>query len=69
MRKAEIGFARNGGAKLEELETFQRCTNTLKRVIAVLGIHHGRIARDVSSPSLGDILREDLRRQRKESPP
>lgn len=44
----ETRFARAGGAKPQELETFQRVTNTLRRLVECLGIHQGRIAKDVT---------------------
>jgi hypothetical protein len=35
------------GAEDAELEVYQRITNTLRRVVETLNIHHGRIARDL----------------------
>jgi hypothetical protein len=53
----ETRFARNGGAKVVELEVFQRATNSLRRVLECLGIHRGRIARDVTPPDLETYLK------------
>jgi hypothetical protein len=62
--RLEERFARNGQAEIEELECFQRCANTLRRLLVTLGLE--RRMKDVS-PSLGDILRADLQqRQQRE---
>lgn len=48
LEAAEVRFARNGGAKVEELEAFQRATNSLRRLCESLGINRGRIPRDIT---------------------
>jgi hypothetical protein len=53
----EVRFARDGGAKVEELDVFQRATNSLRRLCESLGIHQGRIARDIT-PTLDQYLAE-----------
>jgi hypothetical protein len=56
-------FTQNGGAELDELETFQRTTNTLRRAIESLGLNRGRIARDVTPPDLQTYLAQRVARQ------
>jgi hypothetical protein len=62
--RMEARFATNGGATLEELETFQRASNTMKRLLVTLGLE--RRMKDVSTPSLGQLLREDDLQQRQQ---
>jgi hypothetical protein len=64
--RLEGRFAQNGGAELNELETFQRTTNTLRRAIESLGLHRGRIARDVTPPDLQTYLAQRAARQAEE---
>ena len=52
----EVRFARNGGAEIAELEAFQRASNSLRRLCQTLGIHRGRIARDVTPPTIEQYL-------------
>jgi hypothetical protein len=60
----ESKFAENGGAEVDELDTFQRATNSLRRIVETLGTHRGRIARDVTT--LGEVLRQGFEQQRDE---
>lgn len=59
--KQEMQFAINGSAKPSELETYQRMSNTLRRLLETLGIHRGRKARNVT-PDLQEYLRNKKRR-------
>jgi hypothetical protein len=52
-----------GEASAKQIDVYQRTANTLRRLLATLGLE--RRARDVT-PTLGDLLRDDLRRQREE---
>lgn len=60
----ELRFTVNGGAKPQEIEVYQRATNTLRRCLESLNIHRGRKARNVT-PDLQTYLRGKKRgRQR-----
>src|SRR6266540_3236166 len=50
----EERFALNGGASLDALEVYQRCTNTMKRLLEAVGLE--RRAKDVT-PTLDQYLR------------
>jgi len=52
----EASFALSDGAAPAALETYQRATNTVRRLLESLGINRGRIARDVSVPNLRDYI-------------
>lgn len=56
LERLESQFAQNGGADRGQLESFQRATNTLRRLLESLGIARGRIPRDVTAPSLHEYL-------------
>ena len=61
----ECKFAdQEGMATSEQLNDYQRCTNTLRRTFETLGLK--RRAKDIG-PSLGDILRDGIRRDRREA--
>jgi hypothetical protein len=46
----EKSWASNGGeASVKQLETYQRCTNSMRRVIESLGLNRGRKPRDVNT--------------------
>jgi hypothetical protein len=47
--------ANAGEATAQQLEVYQRCSNSLRRLVESLGLNSGRKARDVTS--LGEILR------------
>jgi hypothetical protein len=47
------------------LDLYQRMTNILRRSLEAVGLE--RRAKDIG-PSLGDLLREDMRRQREAGP-
>jgi hypothetical protein len=59
----EVRFARDGSTA-EELEVFQRCTNSLRRLLECLNIHRGRLARNVNDPP---DLQAYLNRRRRKS--
>ena len=56
----EEGFARHGGAKLDELEIYQRISSTMRRLLESVGL--GRRAKDVT-PSLEQYLKTKSRQQ------
>ena len=58
----EVRFAANGGGNPAELLLFQQMTNTLRRLIECLGLHRGRIARDIT-PNLQDYIASKYRQQ------
>jgi hypothetical protein len=60
----EQTFAQQGGAETSQLENYQRATNTLRRVLESLSPNLQRRAKDVTGPSLGALLRQDLDRSR-----
>ena len=67
-----VRFAANGGADIHDLNVFQRVYNTLRRGIESLGVSRGRIARDVTGITLGQVLRagiEQQQQQREEAEP
>jgi hypothetical protein len=52
----ESKFAANdGAATARELETYQRASNSLRRLLESLGLHRGRRARDIT-PDLREYL-------------
>lgn len=53
----EVKFAKQGAATDEQLEVFQRATNSLRRTLESLNVHHGRIARDVT-PTLAELIEQ-----------
>src|SRR6516164_5595880 len=59
----EVRFATAGEACSADLETYQRCANTLRRLLQSIGLH--RRPRDVT-PSLSEILREGYVQQERE---
>jgi hypothetical protein len=56
LEQLETKFALAGQADAGDLETYQRCSNTLRRLLESVGLQ--RRARDVTTPSLADIARE-----------
>jgi hypothetical protein len=52
----ETKFATAGQADAGDLETYQRCSNTLRRLLESVGLQ--RRPRDITTPSLADIARE-----------
>ena len=54
----ERQFALNEQASPDELDAYQRCANSLRRLLEAVGLQ--RRAKDVG-PSLSDILREEHR--------
>lgn len=62
LEQMEVRFAQ-GNDKGYLLDQYQRCSNTLRRLLESLGLQ--RRAKDVTT--LGDLLRDDLRRQQEEA--
>jgi hypothetical protein len=54
LERMERQFALDEQASPDDLETYQRCANSLRRLLEAVGLQ--RRARDVG-PSLGDVLR------------
>jgi hypothetical protein len=55
----ESRFAENGGAASpRDLEAYQRCSNSLRRLLESLGLHQGRKSRDVT-----ETVQEYVRRK------
>jgi hypothetical protein len=51
----EAKFAENDGAASRvDLETYQRCSNSLRRLLESLNLHRGRIAKDVTDHGTSD---------------
>lgn len=61
LERMEAGFAIRGHAELGELETYQRCSSTMRRLLESVGLQ--RRARTIG-PSLGDVLRNGIEQQR-----
>jgi hypothetical protein len=61
LERMERQFALDEQASPDDLETYQRCANSLRRLLEAVGLQ--RRARDVG-PSLGDILRRGIEEQR-----
>ena len=57
LQRLEAKFANAGAAEIADLETYQRCANSQRRLLEAIGIE--RRARTVNEPSLADIMRED----------
>lgn len=63
LERLESKFAEHDGeASTVDLLTYQRIVNTLRRTLKSIGLK--RRAKDITGPSLGDILREGIRRDR-----
>lgn len=56
LERMETGFAMRGEASPRQLETYQRCANTLRRLLEAVGLK--RRSKDVTT--LGDLLGIDL---------
>jgi hypothetical protein len=61
LERMERQFALNEQASPDELDAYQRCSNSLRRLLESVGLQ--RRAREVG-PSLGDILRRGIEEQR-----
>jgi hypothetical protein len=61
LERMERQFALAGEADPDDLDAYQRCANSLRRLLEAVGLQ--RRARDVG-PSLGDILRQGIEEQR-----
>jgi hypothetical protein len=61
LERLEAKFATAGEASEYDLDLYQRMTNTLRRSLEAVGLE--RRAKDIG-PTLGDLLREDLRQKR-----
>jgi hypothetical protein len=55
LERMEERFAKRGDAHLDELETYQRCSNTMKRLLEAVGLQ--RRAKTVNAPNLSQYLR------------
>ena len=59
----ECQFAEQDGmATTQQMDSYGRALNTCRRTLEALGLK--RRAKDVSGPTLGEILREGIRRDR-----
>jgi hypothetical protein len=54
LERMETIFARHGEARAEELDLYQRVSNSLRRLLESVGLE--RRARDVTAPSLHEYL-------------
>jgi hypothetical protein len=59
LERMERQFALNEQASPDELDAYQRCSNSLRRLLEAVGLQ--RRARNVNELSLSDILREEHR--------
>ena len=59
----EVRFATAGEADPADLEIYQRCANSLRRLLEAIGLH--RRPRDIT-PRLSDILRESYPQRERE---
>jgi hypothetical protein len=59
LERMETKFASNGEASPADLETYQRCANTMRRLLEAVGLQ--RRARDIT-PSLDEYLEHKSRR-------
>jgi hypothetical protein len=55
LEKMEEKIALRGYAEIAELEVYQRCSNTMKRLLESVGLQ--RRSRDVSPPTLAEYVR------------
>lgn len=60
LEQLEVRFATAGEASADDLDAYQRCANSLRRLLEAVGLQ--RRAKDVG-PSLGDLLRADQRQE------
>jgi hypothetical protein len=58
LERLEAKFAAAGEATTTDLETYQRCSNSLRRLLESVGLK--RRAKDISGLSLGEILRQGI---------
>jgi hypothetical protein len=63
LERLEAKFAAAGAADPNDLEVYQRCANTLRRLLEAVLPGMQRRPRDVG-PTLGDLLRADIEQQR-----
>jgi hypothetical protein len=61
LERMERQFALDEQASADDLDAYQRCANSLRRLLEAVGLQ--RRAREVG-PSLGDILRRGIEEQR-----
>jgi hypothetical protein len=61
LEQLEVRFATAGEASALDLDAYQRCANSLRRLLEAVGLQ--RRARDVG-PSLGQILRAGIEERR-----
>jgi hypothetical protein len=66
LERMEVKFAKQQWrAAPDEVDSYGRCVSHLRRVLETLGLQ--RRSRDVTGLTLGDLLREDHRRQLEEA--
>ena len=61
LERFESKFATAGEASPDDLEVYQRCANSLRRLLEAVGLQ--RRSRDIT-PTLSDLIREDQAVQR-----
>ena len=54
LERLEERFATAGEASVEDLETYQRCANSQRRLLEAIGLQ--RRARDVTTPSIAEYI-------------
>jgi hypothetical protein len=62
LERMERQFALAGEADADDLDAYQRCANSLRRLLEAVGLQ--RRARSVNDLSLGDVLRQGIEEQR-----
>jgi hypothetical protein len=58
LERLEAKFAAAGEATTPDLETYQRCSNSLRRLLESVGLK--RRAKDITDLSLGEVLRQGI---------
>ena len=54
LERLEEKFATAGEASVEDLEVYQRCANSQRRLLEAIGLQ--RRARDVTTPSIAEYI-------------
>jgi hypothetical protein len=68
LERMESSFAQHGEASVKQLETYQRCANTLRRLLE--SAYAGGLERRTKDiTTLGDLLKADLQLQRSDPRP
>ena len=58
MERLEERFIRQGYAAQTFIDSYQRCLNSVRRCFESLGIHRGRIPKNLNERTLDDYLKE-----------